>query len=193
MTTIPVTVVIPYHPSRMHNGMLLRALDSIEAQTMQPESVITVEDNIRAGATRTRQRGLDAVSTELVTFLDSDDEMLPHHLETLYTGLREHGADMTYSWYRVVGGTDPRPKEFGLEWDPKNPRQTTIVTLSKTDLAQQVGFVEITDRHRQQSGEDWYFTQGMNKIGKIVHIPKRTWLWYHHGYNTSGMPTKGDA
>lgn len=189
---IPVTVVIPYHPAREESGMLDRAVRSVENQIVIPEVIMTVEDTGSFGATATRQLGLDQVETEWVTFLDSDDEMKPEHLGKLYDAALYQGADMVYSWYDVIGGADPRRKEFGLPWDPDNPRQTTIVTLSRTKLAQQVGFQEIEGENG--TGEDWYFTQGMNSIGaRIYHLPERTWKWYHHGRNTSGRPYQGDA
>lgn len=195
--TIPVTVVIPFHPNRKSNGMLDRALRSIDRQTMQPEWVITVEDVRREGAPKTRQRGLDQVETEWVTFLDSDDEMKPEHLESLYQCALETEADLVYSWYEIVGGRDPMAVHFGKPWDPDNPRLTTIVTFCKTEVAQHVGFVFQPDGFnpgQRFAGEDKFFTNGINNLGaKIVHLPKKTWVWHHHGRNSSGMPTKGDA
>lgn len=190
---IPVTVVVPTHPAREANGMLGRALASINAQTRAPQEVIVQYDNHKWGAARTRQLGLQRVETEWVTFLDSDDEMLPGHLESMYDYALETESDLVYPWYTVVGSRDPMPRHFGKPWDPKNPRLTTIVTLCRTEIAQQVGFIQESSRETE-SGEDWYFIRGINNLGaKIVHLPKRTWLWHHHGKNSSGLPTKGDA
>lgn len=192
-----VSVVIPAHPARERNGMLTRALASVEAQTLQPDDVIVQVDTHREGAARTRQRGLERASTDWVTFLDSDDEMLPHHLEALLACAQQTGADLVYPWYEVVGGGDPMPCHFGKPWDPARPRLTTVVTLCRTELAQQVGFVHTHDGTRllgQPAGEDWFFIVGCNKAGAhIVHLPQRTWRWHHHGRNSSGQPTKGDA
>lgn len=195
--TIPVTVVIPVHPARENNGMLRRVLASIDRQTVQPQEIIVQYDHNKQGAAKTRHEGLMSVETEWVTFIDSDDEMRPEHLETLYDGAIQNEADLVYSWYTVVGGNDPMAVHFGKPWNPEKPRLVTIVTFCKTDIAQKVGFVHDHDGtilNRQPAGEDWFFINGVNKLGsKIVHIPKRTWIWNHHGKNTSGLPTKGDA
>ena len=192
MTTI--TVVIPSLERRA--AMLHRALASVSAQQLQPAEVVVKIDYARDGAPATRQRGLDAVRTPWVAFLDDDDEFKPEHLAALSACAQETSADYVFSWYDVIGGTDPRADEFGLPWDPANPRQTTITTLVRTELAQDVGgFITEGDdlRHpdRRYAGEDWTFTQRINSAGGlIVHLPRRTWRWHHHGSNTSGLPTR---
>lgn len=180
-----VTVVIPYHASREANGMLQRAIASVSNQTIHCELVI-VKDVNREGAAVTRQRGLEQVTTPWTAFLDSDDELDSNHIEKLLTCAWETDADYVYPWFRVTGGSDPFPMIFGRPWDNAAPHQTTITVLVRTEIAKQVGF--------SQSGEDWFFTLGcMNAGAKIVHLPERTWTWYHHGKNSSGMPGRGDA
>lgn len=195
--TIPVTVVIPVHPARENNGMLRRVLASIDRQTVQPQEIIVQYDHNKQGAAKTRHEGLMSVETEWVTFIDSDDEMRPEHLETLYDGAIQNEADLVYSWYHVAGGNDPMPNDFGKSWNPDKPRLVTIVTFCKTDIAKQVGFVfqpEGPNPQQKFAGEDRFFINSVNNLGaKIVHIPKKTWIWNHHGQNTSGLPTKGDA
>lgn len=188
-----ITVVIPSLPSRA--AMLDRALKSVYNQTLQPWAIIEEYDSStpRQGAAAVRHRGLLAVKTDWVAFLDDDDEFKPEHLSELSKAAQRHDADFVYSWYDVVGGTDPRPKEFGLVWDPEKPRQTTSIVLVKTDLAIEVGgFSGVEYQPGQQyGGEDWLFTQRVNSAGgRIYHLPKRTWRWHHHGSNTSGLPTR---
>jgi glycosyltransferase involved in cell wall biosynthesis len=180
-----VTVVVPYHPARVKNGMLKRAVDSVNRQTI-PHRLITVEDTQREGAAATRQRGLDQVTTEWTAFLDSDDELDPTHLQQLLRCAEQTGADYVYPWFRVIGGRDPFPMFFGKPWDDAHPHSTTITILVRTELAKQVGFTG--------AGEDFRFTKGCVKAGaKIVHLPQRTWTWVHGGHNSSGLPTRGDA
>lgn len=180
-----VTVVVPYHPARARNGMLQRAVASVNRQTV-PRHLITVEDTDRQGAAATRQRGLDQVTTEWTAFLDSDDEMDPTHLEQLLACARETGADYVYPWFHIRGGRDPFPMFFGKPWDDDHPHSTTITILVRTELAQQVGFHGI--------GEDFRFTKDCIKAGaRIVHHPARTWTWHHGPQNSSGRPDRGDA
>jgi glycosyltransferase involved in cell wall biosynthesis len=189
-----ITVVIPSIPPR--TTLLNRALASVKAQTALPYEVVVEVDHHRTGAAATRHRGLERVTTPWVAFLDDDDEFLPNHLNDLWTTVLKTGADMVYSWYRVVGGSDPRPQEKDLPWDAENPRQTTITTLVKTGLALEVGgFLpdgedDLVSPDRHYAGEDWRFTERINRAGVIYHHCSVTWLWHHHGANTSGLPRR---
>jgi hypothetical protein len=132
-----------------------------------------------------------------VAFLDDDDEMMTHHLQALATAAACESADFVFSWYEVIGGTDPRPEEFQIPWDPESPRQTTITTLVRTDLARSVGGfsdpddTDLSSPDRHYAGEDWWFTRRCNDAGAvIVHHPEITWRWHHHSSNTSGLPSR---
>jgi len=197
-----IGVVIPTHPARVDNGMTARAVQSAMTQTLRPTELHVPIDLHGEGAWGTRDRGLQAVRAPWVAFLDSDDEFMPHHLETLARAAEETGADYVYSYYQVRNAfgqdidCDPLG-HFGKTFDSADPIQTTIVTLVRTELAQQVGFHEPPTDARvggQRYGEDYAFTLGCVAVGaKIVHVPVRSWWWVHHGRNTSGMPGQGDA
>ena len=206
-----VSVIIPTHPARSTNGMLQRALGSVWAQTRPPDAVHVAMDLNREGAAATRQRALMAATTDFVAFLDSDDAFLPKHLEWLLRHQEETGADFVYAWFKVLqqfadGRTniledDPvfPVTHYLNEFDPDNPIETTITTLVRTELAQQVGFKEL-DRGEANSGEDRYFLTGCLAAGaNIRHLRRKSWLWTHHQLpngtpgNTSGKPSKGDA
>lgn len=204
-----ITVAIPAHPSRVKNGMLEKALRSIYIQEHPAHAIAVAIDQDRGGASRTRQRALDMVQTEWVAFLDSDDWFMPQHLARLVAAQRETGADYVYSWYQLVvlgharhisegdhDGVFPWT-HFSEPWDPANPRQTTITTMVRTELAQQIGFWAMDDAEKfpdgHRVGEDYLFTLECNRLGRIYHLPERTWCWNHHGLNTSGRPGQGDA
>jgi glycosyltransferase involved in cell wall biosynthesis len=150
----------------------------------------------------TRQRALDAVQTDWVAFLDSDDYFLPRHLELLAKHAQETEADFVYSWFKVetVNGViledDPVfPLTHYLNpFDPDDPIETTMTVLVRTDLAKEVGFQALNRGHGQNTGEDRRFTLECLRLGaNIQHLVRKTWIWCHHGQNTSGLPTKGDA
>jgi len=187
-----VSVVTPFHAQRRTNGMLERAAASVHAQTI-PVHHILAEDIHHLGAAITRTHGLALVDTEWTAFLDSDDELDPDHIEHLLTCAEHTQADYVYPWFRVVGGTDPFPMFYGKPFDPQQPNSTTITILVRTELAKEIGFTR--DPDVQVSGEDFQFTLGCVAAGaKIVHLPRRSWTWHHHGGgNTSGLPTRGDA
>lgn len=189
-----ISVVIPSIPPRA--ALLRRALASVDAQSVQPAAVVVEMDETRQGAAVTRQRGLERVTTPWAAFLDDDDEFLSTHLELLHAAALLHEVDMVYSWYHVVGGVDPRPYEATLPWNREHPRQTTVTTVVRTELALAVGgFVDeadtsLTSPDRHYAGEDWRFTQRVNEAGKIYHLPQKTWIWHHHASNTSGLPNR---
>ena len=186
-----VTVVTPFHEQRRANGMLERAARSVRAQTVPVEHILA-EDIHHMGAAITRAHGLALVETEWTAFLDSDDEMDPDHIEQLLVCQQETGADYVYPWFRVRGGTDPFPMFFGKPFDPERPNSTTITILVRTELAKTVNFAR--DPAVQVSGEDFQFTLGCIAAGaKIVHLPRRSWTWHHHGKNSAGLPDRGDA
>src|SRR3954453_5168633 len=132
-----IALVIPSIPPR--EAMLQRALDSVHAQTLQPAQLIVEIDRNRSGAALTRTRGLERVTCPYVAFLDDDDELLPHHLETLAAEMERTSADMVFPWFTVIGGTDPFPGHFGREWDDAKPRQTTITFMARTKLMKDIG------------------------------------------------------
>ncbi|MDH5314844.1 MAG: glycosyltransferase [Gemmatimonadota bacterium] len=190
-----ITVCIPTIPPR--SMLLNRAVRSVMSQTVADTVPVMSSlslDAERRGAAATRQAALDGAQTEWTAFLDDDDEFLPGHLDMCLVHAETTGADYVYPWYHVIGGTDPRPEVFGQPWDPEHPVQTTITVLVRTELAQAVGFRTVapetlTSPDRLYAGEDWDFTQRCLAAGaRISHLPARTWNWYHHGQNTSGLP-----
>lgn len=196
-----ITVVIPTIAPRAN--LLARALKSIDSQSRPAAAVVVQEDIEHLGAATTRDRGLRRVETDWVAFLDDDDVFMPQHLEVLASAAEEQDSDYVFSWYMVkdaFGRDQPswgaHQSTFGQVYDVLNPTQTTVVTLVRTELAQQVGFLfpettteALTSQGRLYGAEDWLFTQGCVSAGaKIWHAPQRTWWWYHWGRNTSGLP-----
>ncbi|GAA2030153.1 glycosyltransferase family 2 protein [Pseudokineococcus marinus] len=95
-----VTVVMP---AMNREGLIARALRSVASQTLTPARVVVVDDASddgtadaalaegvevirmpeRSGSGPARNAGIEAATTTWVAFLDSDDEWLPEHLETV--------------------------------------------------------------------------------------------------------------
>lgn len=200
---------IPTIPPRL--DLYHRALDSVTlaAQAMDarhpgmPVQVNTVTDIPKLGAAATRDAALQAVSTYWTAFLDDDDTMDQDHLWRLYEAAQEHNADYLWSRFRIgyPGGrraAGPSPLGAGTfeQWNDDQPAQTTVTTLVRTALAQDVGFqhahqVDGDQINGQRAGEDWAFTLGCRAAGAVFrHVPHVTWTWNHHGANTSGLPDR---
>lgn len=198
-TAPDVTVLITTIPIR--KDRLGRALTSVEGQSLKPGHVIVQEDTEKIGAPGNRDNGIANVKTKYVALLDDDDFFYSDHLETLYRAAIETDADIVYSWFDVDGGTDPFPMNFGKPWDPKNPIQTTVTLLAKTDTIRKAGGYSTTIGLNEEQlatyaqgntvGEDFRMVFSANQQGaKIVHVPKRTWAYCHWEHNTSGRPDR---
>jgi glycosyltransferase involved in cell wall biosynthesis len=122
-TAPSIAVIVPVY--RAH--YLATCLASVFAQTLSPTQVIVVDDgspdgaaidsavapyrdrlillrqdNLGAGAAR--NRGLRHSSTELIAFLDADDEWCPHHLGRQAGVLgKEDGPALVYANRRLIG------------------------------------------------------------------------------------------
>lgn len=114
-----ITIVIPVYNRA---GIVGRTLRSIERQRLRPERVVLVDNastddslavmeawrsdvegrldvvivtESKPGACAARNRGLQEVGTEFVMFFDSDDEMLPSHVEEFAAAIeRNPNADI---------------------------------------------------------------------------------------------------
>ena len=188
-----VTVVVPHIPPR--RAELLRALDSICAQTLLPSAVSIAVDLDREGSATTRSRALAAASTPFAAFLDDDDAFEINHLAEVVPVAEATGADVVYSGCTVVGPHGeiiPDREEwgrFGLPFAADLLRQRSwlpVTSLVRTDLAQQVGgFIYPPG----SVFDDWGFYLRMLDAGaRFVHHPVKSWVWHHHGANTSGQP-----
>ena len=189
--TAPVTVVIPTIPPRM--SVLRRALESIENQTVQVESVIIEVDKNKEGAEINRNRALDKSKSLYTAFLDDDDEFYPDHVELLYNHAVKTDADLVFSFPQHLIG-DEVPQEapdwmrFGVPFDEVELRKGNyipVTTLVKTELAKKARF-------KTSPGvpyEDWGFLLNMLDLGaKFEHLPERTWKYYNWGVGKPGLP-----
>jgi len=106
-----ISVVIPCYNGESFLG---EALESVRAQTRQPQEILVINDgstdrtadiarsfdevrllenSLNMGPSVTRNRALIEARGSLIAFLDADDVWLPHHLETV-VGLLEKHADV---------------------------------------------------------------------------------------------------
>lgn len=187
-----ITVAIPTIPPR--TKLLRRAVGSVTRQTLPAAGISIAADLTGAGAGATRNRAWRGATTPWVAFLDDDDELLPHHLEALAAHQADTGADMVYSWFEIIGGSDPFPDgHFTDPWDPANPRQTTITFLVRRECLEALGgFFEVgegaaDDGLGNRAGEDYDLVLRLNDRYRISHLAERTWRWHHHDSNTSGL------
>lgn len=185
--------------------MLKRALASVENQTRKPDAVHVEKDPMRTGAAATRNRGMRHVTTTHVAFLDDDDELLPHHVESLMRVSEEMDADVVYPIPRFIGH-DPRcvrvgidgklVPPWGLEWTEQHRSYLItrgnfipVTTLVKVRSFRRVGgFPEPGDRDYTLSPhEDWLMFRRLALKGfRFEHLPEETWIWRKGDWHTEG-------
>lgn len=187
------TLVIPTVPPREKNGFLDQALQSARDQTLPFDEVIVEADVKHEGPAVVRNRAVEKVETEFVCFLDDDDYLLPQHHQVL----SELGGDVRWPWFDVKGGSDPFPFFRGRQWDPEDPHQIPITVMVRTEAFRAVGgFVTVgdegpVDKWGNRAGEDWRLWLALSEAGyEFSHTPETTWVWRHHGNNSSGLPSR---
>lgn len=211
MTAGPqITIVIPYHRARAENGMLAKALWSLEQQNPIPSGgiiALPIEDTTGAGAAATRQAGLDQAETPWVGFLDSDDWLYPDHVARLWWAATTQGLDYVFSYFTVHDMWEgARPdldplQTFGREFDNAHPHQTTGTILIRQDAlySRGISYREQPDGRMipgsgLRYGEDFDLVVQCARAGlRIGHVPRRTWAWRIGHHNTSGQAGRGDA
>lgn len=194
---IPVTVITPTIPVR--GEQLQRAILSVMAQTVKPETHLVMPDIHRLGAPQMLDLCMTTAQTEWVAVLADDDEFLPHHLETLWNLLEETKADIAYSHFKYSHFQDGGHLERyrGQPFDYENPRQMTGVFVGKREMLLDLGghssgFVTTSyDRDEQGNriGEDFHLVKKLAQARIPVAVTGEvTWI-YHTGHkNTLGMP-----
>lgn len=117
--TPSVSVIVPIYNAQRY---IRRCLDSIRAQTFQNFEVIMINDGTtdssadiaaeytadprfklynqdNRGVGCTRNRALEIARGEYVAFVDSDDAIVPEHLEKLYAAASKENADIVCCSY----------------------------------------------------------------------------------------------
>ncbi len=194
-----ITVVIPTIPGR--EDLLRRAVASVRED--MPTPIVIQTDSEGEGAAAMRNRALlHHVDTDLVAFLDDDDEFKPEHLTKCLLHMVATDSDVVYPWFDINKGgkirndLDPLALNgepaFGQTFSPEALSQNNfipITVLARTDLLLKVGGFPLpgSPEWPHQDCEDWGMWLRLREIeARFSHLPERTWTWHWHGKNTSG-------
>ena len=198
-----VTVLIPV---RDRTEVLRRALAGVAAQTVTPAAVLVVDDashdpavaevaraggaevlrlDVGRGAAGARNAGLAHASTTWVALLDSDDEWLPEHLQTLLAHRRGRSLVAAPGWRlpggRVIGHAGARPLELTQArlLLPANPVCTSGVMLRRDHALAAGGFSARTH------AEDLELWVEILEHGSGVVLPRPTVIYHEHAGQAS--------
>jgi glycosyltransferase involved in cell wall biosynthesis len=190
---VSTTLIIPTVDPRGKNGFLDKAVRSAEEQIVAFDEIIVEHDVNREGPAVVRNRAAAKVETEFIAFLDDDDWLLPRHHQVL----SELDGDVRWPWFEVHGGSDPFPFFRGRQWDGADPHQIPITVMVRTEAFWDVGGFEgvgkdaPADRWGNRAGEDFRLWCALSEAGyTFSHSPETTWVWRHHGNNSSGLPER---
>lgn len=176
-------------------------------------------DRDREGAWATRNQATRralAADVDWVAFLDDDDELLPHHVDHLLGVAHDHHADMVWGWFQIKYPTRQNPEVDGVgdpfahlpgddtnggtgyrgrQYDPAQPHIVPITYMVRADVLAEA--MDITGGFQADTIGSWDM-QDQPLIDAIHAVSARgsyadmrtTWLWHHHGGNTSGLPDR---
>lgn len=138
MTMAKIGIIIPVYNVELY---LNRCIDSILKQTFEDFEVILIDDGStdrsgricdeyaetdariqavhkdNSGVADTRNKGLEIVKTEYITFIDADDYVDSHYLETLYRLMKKYDGDLVISYHNVLQENGGRRLKSGNSTD----------------------------------------------------------------------------
>lgn len=197
--TADVTIITATIPTRAE--LLARAVKSVEEQTLQPAAHLIMEDTEKIGGAAVLDKLLKKVKTKYVAVLDDDDELLPRHIEAIYTSITESDADLVYPWFRyqTSGNAGHLERYFGVAWSNDDVHQVPMTWIAKTlTIKRAGGFSEgyVTESMELDSsgnriGYDFILIQRLVAHDRIIkHHPEITWIYHDDRQSTLGMPSR---
>jgi glycosyltransferase involved in cell wall biosynthesis len=197
-----VSVVIPTYNRATS---IVRSLESLRAQTFNEWECIVVDDGStdntsevlehfctrddrfsfykrgtdrKKGANACRNIGIEHARGNFITFLDSDDEYLPNHIQDRLTHLKSSNADGSYGAAFVFNGVDRkkttsrdrRKDESWFNFVLENFVGTPFLLL-KANIVRETKFDEGLLRH-----QDWDFLMRLRPDVNVVHYPEPTFV-----------------
>lgn len=156
--------------------MLAEMLESVAAQTRQPDAHVIVKDE-GVGFVDTVNEAVSRVTTDYFCLVDDDDLLLPHHVETLVANLV---ADIVWTWVRVDG----------RNWNPNRgyePGRLLQENYIPSNMAMRTGLWRDLGGYRHgPKHPDWDMLQRCESAGATFHnVPEVTWVYRFHGGNMS--------
>lgn len=174
-----ITIVTPSIPKRA--AMLGECVQSVAAQTDKPRRHIIEVDWSREGFVNLTNQLITQVESEWLMVLPDDDLIDPNHLEAI-SAVDDDGADIIYSWCRVVGRDDwSCNAEFNAErlrWGNYIPGGAAAM---RTKTFREFG------GYRHEASEDWgLWLRALGGGARFKCVPEVTWTYrFHDGGNLS--------
>lgn len=191
-----ITVVTPTIPRR--ERLLAEAVESVEAQTLQPASHLIQEDHDFAGPAPTLNSLIERVETDWYAVLNDDDLLDPDHLEALWCA--SGAADVVMSWPHADESDVPPP--YRGTFDPwkfvakEDQGMRPGCYLARKTVWERVG------GYRDMPIEDWDFmARAIFRRLSVAPVYRETWTYRRHDGQSSrvyeahlaGRPVPGNT
>lgn len=199
----------------MHRPSLPQAVASVAQQTYAHIEVLVVNasgaahpsppypaDRLRLrvvdpsadtdGALRTLDRsaaanlGLQSAQGQFILFLDDDDLLAPHHIDSLVSALQPVGqAIAAYTGVRVEGPGGQWLRDYDLPWEPRRLRGINYLPIHAV-LFRRAAAVTACFDEALPVLEDWDFWCQLSHLGAFIHVPGIGAI-YRQGLGTSHL------
>ena len=216
-----VSIIVPIYNVEKY---LRQCLDSILRQTFRPLEIILVNDGStdgsdticqeyaeiderivylkkeNGGVSDARNVGLDAVTSDYVLFIDSDDWIEPTYVEVLYEKIEEYQADIVFENYTSFNDEDSNfyfhmsndyyeeiydnYSVMNLLNDSRESKNAALIVPWAKIYRKEI----LNDLHfpLARTGEDALFNlKVFLKSEKIVYIHKGSYIYRHRGESLS--------
>lgn len=205
-----VSVVIPTYNRA---GLLAQTLASLEGQTAPPAEIVVVDDGSTDstqemlagrdvtvvtnpgggwGPGKARDAGLERISTEFVTFVDSDDLLMPWALELLRATLvAEPGAPFAYGCGLAVMQVAGEWRHQGVIATTRRERRDPLVSIFVRNSVPASGALVRSDAIRRAGGydpavewsEDHHLWIRLAQHAPPAHLPQLVCAYRRHSDN----------
>lgn len=192
-----ISVIITAYNRR---ALLPRAIESLRRQTVSTWEAVVVDDGSRdgtrelvadymardpriryihqenSGLSTARNTGLRAARAPLMTFLDSDDEYHPRHLEVRLRFFAEHPeVELVHGGLEVVGGPDWVPDRF----DPTRKILLADCFVGGTFVMRRHVFEKLGGFRKPDYGDDYDFmTRALELNIRVVRLDEPTYIYH---------------
>jgi glycosyltransferase involved in cell wall biosynthesis len=171
--------------------LLAECAESVQAQTEEVAHLIYLDTN-REGPAVCRNRMIDLCQSEYVGFVDDDDLLDPHHVESLMALLAngQSLADVAWSRCRVEAAPGvwapriPQPLRPDYRQLLRGGRNFIPVTvIARVSAIREAGGFDPADRY-----EDYELWRRMLRLGhRFAYLPVETWTYRFLGENRTAL------